>query len=400
MHVDMDCFYAAVALRRRPELRGKPVIVGGAGRGVVLSATYEARAAGVHSAMPMSRARRLCPSAVVLPPDMDAFHAASKGVFAIFDSITSVVEEASVDEAFLDVTGSLRRLGGARTIGELIRAQVTDEQQITCSVGIGPSKFIAKVASKEAKPDGLVEVRPDDVVAFLHPLPVERMWGVGEATAEKLHRLGLRSVADLAHTSRQTLQRAFGPRQGVLLADLAWGRDSRRVVGRAPERSVSSEETFGTDTDDARVIAREILRMSARTAGRLRRAGGLGRTVVLTLRFADFTTLSRSVTLRNPSDVTDEIHEQAMGLYGKLGLQRVRIRKVGVRVEGLIDIDQAYRQPELTDPDRGWREAEVAVDAAVRKFGPAAVQRAVLTRNPGGRPEDGPWDGGRRRGGG
>lgn len=397
MHVDMDCFYASVALRRRPELRGTPVIVGGAGRGVVLSATYEARAAGVHSAMPMSRARRLCPSAVVLPPDMDAFHAASKGIFAIFDSITSVVEGASVDEAFLDITGSLRRLGGARAIGELVRAQVTDEQQITCSVGIGPTKFIAKVASTQAKPDGLIEVRPDDVVAFLHPLPVERMWGVGEATAEKLHRLGLRSVADLAHTSRQTLQRAFGPRQGILLADLAWGRDGRRVVGRAPERSVSSEETFGTDTDDARVIAREILRMSARTAGRLRRAGVLGRTVALTLRFADFSTITRSATLRNPTDVTDEIHEQAMSLYRKLGLQRIRIRKVGVRVENLVDIEQAYRQPELTDPERGWREAEVAVDAAVRKFGPAAVQRAALTRNPDGRAEGDQWDGGRRR---
>ncbi len=379
MHVDMDAFYAMVELRRHPELAGLPMIVGGATRGVVLSATYQARADGVHSAMPMTQARRLCPRAVIVPPDMDAYLEASRAVFAIFDSVTAVVEGASVDEAFLDITGATRLLGSPVSIGERIRALVADEQQITCSVGIGPNKFIAKLASSAAKPDGLREVAEQDVVSFLHPLPVERMWGVGEATAEKLHRLGLATVAELAHTPRGTLQRAFGPRQGALLADLGWGRDTRQVVARPRERSVGSEETFSADTDDPEVIRRELLRMSDRTAARLRKAGMLGRTIVVSLRFADFTAITRSITVASPTDVTDEVYAQAVGLYHKLGLQRARIRRVGVRVEGLVETGDAYRQPELGEPDRGWREAEQAIDAAVAKFGPAAVQRAALT---------------------
>ncbi len=379
MHVDMDAFYASVELRRRPELAGLPMIVGGAARGVVLSATYQARAEGVHSAMPMTQARRLCPEAVVVSPDMDAYLEASRAIFAIFDSVTAVVEAASVDEAFLDITGSTRLLGSPTSIGERIRALVADEQQITCSVGIGPNRFMAKLASSAAKPDGLREVAEPDVVSFLHPLPVERMWGVGEATAEKLHRLGLTTVAALAHTPRGTLQRAFGPRQGALLADLAWGRDTRRVVASPRERSVGSEETFSSDTDDPEVIRRELLRMSDRTAARLRSSGLLGRTIVISIRFADFTTITRSITIASPTDITDEIHAQAVRLYHKLGLQRARIRRVGVRVEGLLEAGDAYRQPELGEPDRGWREAEQAIDAAVRKFGPAAVQRAALT---------------------
>ncbi|MFX4271331.1 DNA polymerase IV [Propionibacteriaceae bacterium Y1685] len=385
MHVDMDAFFAMVELRTRPELRGRPMIVGGATRGVVLSATYEARADGVRSGMPMTRARRLSPRAVVVPASHDRYQEVSEAVFAIFETWTDVVEGASVDEAFLDITGSLRRLGATPAeIGEMIRAQVHDEQRITCSVGIGPTKFVAKLASREAKPDGLREVRPEQVITFLHRLRVEQMWGVGEATAGKLARFGLTTVADLAHTPVETLVRAFGAHQGRMLSDLAWGRDSRPVVAREPERSIGSSETFGTDTDDPQVIARELLRMSDRTAGRLRRAGMVGRTVAITIRFADFTTITRSGTLSSPTDRTDEIHARASALYAKLGLQRARIRLVGVRVEGLVPLAEAHQQPSLAEPDHGWREVEQAMDAAAVKFGPRAVQRAVLShRRPG-----------------
>ncbi|MFW6596982.1 DNA polymerase IV [Propionibacteriaceae bacterium Y2011] len=380
MHVDMDAFFAMVELRDRPDLRGKPMIVGGHTRGVVLSATYEARAHGVRSGMPMTRARRLSPTAVVLPPRHDGYAAVSKSVFAILDTYSHVVEPASVDEAFLDITGSLKRLGRPSDIGEMIRAQVFDEQQVTCSVGIGPTKFIAKLASQACKPDGLMEVPPDKALAFLHPLPVERMWGVGEATAEKLNRFGLRTVADLAYTPLDTLTRAFGQHQGRLLNDLAWGRDPRPVVPHEPERSIGSSETFGRDTDDPAEIRRELLRMAEKTAARLRKAEFMARTVVLTVRFADFTTITRSGTMSSPTDIGAEIHQQAVALYEKLGLQRARIRLVGVRVEGLVPLAEAHRQPQLDEPEHGWREAEQAIDAAVAKFGPQAVQRATLAR--------------------
>jgi len=381
MHIDMDAFYASVELRRRPELVGKPMFVGGAERGVVLSANYEARAFGIEGGMPSSRARRMCPQAVAVPPDFDTYGEVSAGIVAVFESVTAHVESASIDEAYLDVTGSLRALGSPRAIGEHLRALVADEQGITCSVGIGPSKFIAKIASGQAKPDGLVEVLPGDVTTFLHPLPVTKIWGVGEATADKLHRLGIMSVADLAHTPATTLQRAFGPHQGMLLSELAWGRDGRRVVARPGERGVGCQETFSRDTDDPVLVRAELLRVAGTVAWRMRQAGVLGRTVTLTLRFADFRTVSKTLTLASPTDSTDELHGQAMALYGKFGLERPRIRRVGIRVEGLVDADKAYCQPTLDAPDRGWREAELAADAVRRKYGPHGVERAVLTRH-------------------
>ena len=383
MHVDMDAFYASVELARRPELRGLPMWVGGASRGVVLSVNYEARRSGVRSGMSSTRARRLCPSAIAVPPDHDAYLEASKGVFAIFANLTDAVETASIDEAFLDLTGAVRRLGDPRDIGERLRAQVADEQGVTCSVGIGPSKLIAKMASKQAKPDGLVEIAPAQVVSFLHPLPVEAIWGVGEATATKLHRLGLVTIADLAHTPKQTLQRALGPRLGGLLFDLSWGRDARRVTAAPGDRSIGAQETFGKDTDDPEVIATELLRLSARTASRMRRAGVLGRGVTISVRFADFTTITRSAALPGLTDVTDEIYATALSAFGKLHLQRARVRRVGVHVEGLVDVENAYQQFTLDAPDKGMRDAEQAADAAVHRFGPHAVRRASLTRRDG-----------------
>jgi DNA polymerase IV len=380
MHVDMDAFYASVELRRRPELRGKAVIVGGSPRGVVLSATYEARAKGVRSGMSSTEARRLAPKATFLAPDFDSYTAVSKAIVAVFRSVAAVVESASIDEAFLDLTGAVRMFGTPVEIGEYVRAVVSDEQQITCSVGIGPTKFIAKVASRAAKPDGLIEVLSEETVAFLHPLPVEAMWGVGNATAQKLHRLGIFTVGELAHTPRATLRPAFGPHASGLLSELAWGRDRRRVTPMEPEHSVGSQETFGRDTDDPDTVRRELLRMADRTARRMRKQRMLGRTISISVRFADFTELTRSTTMPTPTDVTDEIYAQALQLYERLGVGQARIRRIGVRVEQLVDRQRVYWQPQLTDPERGWREADLAIDAAVGKFGPGAVQRAILTR--------------------
>ncbi|WP_375431650.1 DNA polymerase IV [uncultured Friedmanniella sp.] len=380
MHVDMDAFYASVELRQRPELRGRPVIVGGSHRGVVLSATYEARALGVRSGMSSGQARRLAPGAVFLPPDFDSYAAVSRSIVAVFAAVSAAVESASIDEAFLDLTGSRRMYGPAAAIGERLRATVADEQAITCSVGIGPSKFVAKVASRTAKPDGLVEVAPEDVVAFLHPMPVDAMWGVGQPTAQKLGRLGIETVGQLAHAPASTLRQAFGPHAGRGLQELAWGRDRRRVVAGQPERSISSAETLGRDTDDPDAVRLELLRMADRTTRRMRKAGLVGRTVAVSLRFADFSELTRSVTLATPTDVTEEVYAAAAALYDRLGLPKARIRRIGVRVEGLGPAHRAARQPQLTDPERGWQEADQAVDAAVRKFGPTAVRRAALTR--------------------
>ncbi|WP_300078342.1 DNA polymerase IV [Propioniciclava sp.] len=379
-HVDMDAFYVEVALRERPELRGRPVWVGGATRGVVLSASYEARAYGVEGGMSSTRARRLCPDAVAIRPDYDAYEAVSEGVFAIFSSITPTVEKVSLDEAFLDLTGTRRLLGEPAEVGELIRALVADEQHVPCSVGIAPTKLIAKMASNAAKPNGLVQVHPGEVVAFLHPQAVEKIWGVGPATAGALHKLGLHTIGAVAHTPKSTLQRALGARAGGELWELAWGIDGRRVTATAGERSVGNQETFDRDTDDLDHIATEILRVSARVASRMRRARVVGRTVTLTLRFADFRTTQKSLTLRAPTDGTAAIHAAALQLLTAFRLERPRIRRVGVRVEGLLDADLAPRQPALDEPEHGWPDAERAADAVIARFGPHAVSRATLTR--------------------
>jgi DNA polymerase IV len=379
LHADMDAFYAAVELRTRPELVGTPVIIGGlGGRSVVLSATYEARAYGVHSAMPMSRARRLCPQATVIPPTPGRYAETSRGVMEVFRSITPLVEPLSLDEAFLDVGGAQRRLGGPRQIAELIRARVTDEQGITCSVGVASTKFVAKLASSRAKPDGLLVVPRDSVIAFLHPLPVGALWGVGERTEEVLTRLGLRTIGDIANTPSATLQRALGSAAGAHLAALAWGRDERSVVPHEPDKSIGAEETFARDVDDPRVVKRELLRLSDRTAARLRATGQVGRTVSIKVRFADFTTITRAKTLREPTDVARVVYDTALALYDALGLERARIRLVGVRVEGLAAAAATPRQLALGGTGEDWREAERAVDRAAARFGAGAVVPATL----------------------
>jgi DNA polymerase-4 len=381
LHVDMDAFFASVELLDRPELRGRPVIVGSpAGRGVVLSATYEARAQGVHSAMPMSRARRLCPQATIIPPSHGKYSEVSKGVMEIFHTITPLVEPIASDEAFLDVGGARRRLGPPAAIAALIREQVLDRFGITCSVGVASSKFVAKLASKQCKPDGLLVVPAGQVVEFLHPLPVSALWGVGERTEQSLVRLGIRTVGDLARVPPSTLQRELGQAAGGHLAALAWGRDERPVSAHVPDKSIGNEETFAVDVDDPEVIKRELLRLAERVAARMRKGGHVGRTVSVKLRRADFTTINRSRTLREPTDVAHVIYATACELFQAAGLERVRMRLVGVRMENLRPADEATRQLSLGERETGWREAEQAMDKAIRRFGPDAVLPASLVR--------------------
>ncbi|MGW6503489.1 DNA polymerase IV [Nonomuraea angiospora] len=381
LHVDMDAFFASVELLERPELRGRPVIVGSpAGRGVVLSATYEARAHGVHSAMPMSRARRLCPQATIIPPSHGKYSEVSKGVMEIFHTITPMVEPIASDEAFLDVGGARRRLGPPAAIAAMIREQVLDRYGITCSVGVASSKFVAKLASKQCKPDGLLVVPADQVVDFLHPLPVSALWGVGERTEQSLVRLGIRTVGDLARVPPATLQRELGQAVGGHLAALAWGRDERAVSAHAPDKSIGNEETFAADVDDPEVIKRELLRLSERVAARMRKGGHVGRTVSVKLRRADFTTINRSRTLREATDVAQVIYATACELFEAAGLQRVRLRLVGVRMENLRPAGEAVHQLGLGERETGWREAEQAMDKAIRRFGPDAVVPASLVR--------------------
>jgi DNA polymerase IV len=386
LHIDMDAFYASVAVRDRPELREVPVIVGGGQRGVVLSANYLARQYGVRSALPMTRARRMCPQAVIIAPDFETFGRVSASVMENFRKVTPVVEVLSLDEAFLDVSGSIRRLGSPQEIAEQLRATIHDEQRITCSVGVAATVSLAKLASRRAKPDGVLIVPADEVTSFLHPLDVGELWGVGEKTQAMLHRLGLITIGDVAHTPERTLRRAIGDNLGAHLHRLAWGSDDRRVTSRRgpdePDRSMGAEETFARDTDDRAVIVRELLRLAARVSGRMRVAGVAGRTVTIRVRFADFTTLTRSRTLPEATDVTQEIYRMAVRLYDGLGLQRARLRLAGVRVEGLVPRGSVHRQLMLGERERGWADADRAVDRATFRFGSAAVRPAALLSAP------------------
>jgi DNA polymerase IV len=378
IHVDMDAFYASVELREHPELRGRPMAVGGSGRGVVLSATYEARQLGINAPMPMTRARRMCPDLVVVPPRFRLYAAVSTAVMEILGEVTPLVEPLSMDEAFLDIRGAHRRLGTPPQIAEMVRARIADEQGITASVGVASTKFVAKLASTQCKPDGLLVVSGDEVVPFLHALPVGALWGVGEHTEDQLLRLGLRTVADIAHTPAATLVRALGTAAGEHLAALAWGRDERPVVAANRERSVGAQQTFSRDVDDPAIVRRELLRLADRVASRMRTSGVEGRTVILTVRFTDFTTITRSRTLRDPTDVGQEIYGTAAELFAALGLQRARLRLVGVRVSQLFPVDSRPRQLSFADKEYGWRAAERAVDRATHRFGPGAVQPASL----------------------
>lgn len=385
LHADMDAFFASVEVRDDPTLAGKPVVVGHpGGRSVVLAATYEARQFGIYSAMPMARAMRQCQDLVIVAPHAEKYSAASKAVMAILRSVTPEVEPLSSDEAFLDVSGAIRRLGSPRAIAEQIRTQIRADQNLPCSVGVASTKFVAKLASSRAKPNGLLVVPRESTLMFLHPLAVGALWGVGERTEEALTRIGLKTIGDIAHTDVTTLMHAVGKSAGRHLHALAWGQDPRRVVADEPDRSIGAEETFGRDISDRAALARELLRLSERCASRLRASGWVGRTVSIKVRFADFTTITRSRTIAEPTDVAQVVYDTALRLYDALDLDGVALRLVGVRVEGLTTAADRPEQLTLDGGDEEWRAAEQAVDRVAARFGRDAVKPAALV-DPGAR---------------
>jgi DNA polymerase-4 len=388
LHVDMDAFYASVEIKKQPELRGRPVVVGGGHRGVVAAASYEARRYGVRSAMSMSHALRLCPRAVVLPPDRAAYQEASNQVMAILRDVTPLVEPLSLDEAFLDVSGSVRLYGRPGAIAAAIRRRVSEQLELTCSVGVAPTKFVAKLASAHCKPDGLLVVPAAQVLDFLHPLPVTALWGVGARTAETMHRLGIRTVGDLAVTPLDTLRRAVGSASAEHLSALAHGLDPRAVQPHEVEKSISSDRTLDVDLTDETEVCRELLRLSEDVGTRVRERGFAARTIGIKIRYADFRTVTRVRTLPTWTDSTGEMYETAVDLYRGLGLDRPRIRLVGVKAENLREAGAIPEQLTLDMSSTpasvpGRNRADQAIDAARARFGSAAVRPGSLVASPG-----------------
>ena len=376
LHVDMDAFYASVAELDHPEYKGKALVVGAGTRGVVLSANYEARKFGIRAAMPVGRAKRMAPHAIFIAPEHHRYSEISERVMAIFHSYTPLVEPISLDEAFLDVTGSQKLFGTGREIAAKIREQVEKEEGITCSVGLAQSKFIAKLASQHCKPNGMLEIKPDRILEFLHPLPVRAIWGVGPKTAESLERLGLHTVSDIAHTPRATLIRALGESTGASLYELAWGRDYRDVIPDEPEKSIGNEETFSEDLDNPEEILREFLRMTEKATARLRERSLFTKTISIKIKFADFSSLTRSKTVPIAIDNTHDTYEVVKALYLALRNEGARIRLVGVSLSHLQE--GAPVQLELGARERGWREADTAIDRAQARFGRGSVRPGRL----------------------
>jgi DNA polymerase-4 len=384
LHVDMDAFFASVEIRARPELKGLPVVVGGAeGRGVVAAASYAARAYGVRSAMSMGQALRLCPKAVVISPSRGAYTEASRAVMKIFADFTPSIEPLSLDEAFLDVSGAVGLFGRPAEIARQIRRRVAEEQQLTCSVGVASIKSVAKLASGSCKPDGLRVVPKDGVLDFLHPLPVTALWGVGQRTAEPLRRLGIRTVGDLAATPLDTLRRAVGTASADHLHALANGRDERVVTAREPEKSISTDRTLLADLLTEAEVARELLRGAGEVSERLRQANRTARTVGIKIRFADFTTVTRVHTLAEPTQASTVVYAEALALYRGLRLDQPRVRLVGVKVENLRPADEATQLAlDLSGAEsRSADAADRAIDALTARFGDSAVRPASLLRH-------------------
>jgi len=376
LHVDLDAFYASVEALKDPSLRGKPVVVGGAGpRGVVASASYEARRFGIRSAMPGVRAKRLCPDAIFLPADFEAYRAHSNRFREVLLAHTPLVEPISLDEAFLDVGGATSLFGQPPAIAAKIRVDVEREVGVTCSVGVAPTKFVAKLASDGCKPDGMLVVPADGVLDYLEPLPVGRLWGVGEKTGEVLGRLAIRTIGDLGRTPESVLARLLGDQSARHLSELAHGIDDRDVVPYEAPKSVGHEETFERDLDDEESILRELLALSGRVASRLRADGYRARTVTLKVRLATFTTLTRARTLSDATDVGADLYRVVAELYRALPGERRRVRLLGVQASGLVQ--GAAEQLALLRGER-WGDVERAVDRIEARFGRGAAGPASL----------------------
>jgi DNA polymerase-4 len=380
-HVDMDSFYVSVEVRDDPSLRGRAVVVGGdpTGRGVVSSASYEARRYGVTSAMPTARALRLCPDLVVIRPRPDKYATASRILRGIFDEFSPLVEPLSLDEAFLDLTGTQRLFGSPKEIGAAIRRRVVEELSLTASVGIATSKFVAKLASDHEKPDGLTIVPPDDEVAFVQSLPLERIWGVGPATLEALRDAGVRSVAALAQADASQLEQRLG-RHARRLVRLARGEDDRRVDPGLGAKSISHEVTFARDQTDEGVLEGVLLGLAEKVARRARNQGVGGRTVTLKLRLPDFTTYTRSRTIEPSTQDTDRIYRVARSLFRSVDRQGAAVRLVGVGISNLTESVQldlfATDESEGPADEAKRQQLRETEDAIVRRFGKHVLGRA------------------------
>jgi DNA polymerase-4 len=389
LHVDLDAFYASVEQLDDPALRGRPVVVGGlGGRGVVAAASYEARAFGVRSAMPMGRARRACPQAAFVAPRFDRYSEKSREVMAILESVAPLVEQLSIDEAFLDVAGARRLLGTGVEIAELLRARVRAEAGLVASVGVATTKFLAKLASDLAKPDGLLAVEPGTEETFLAPLPVSRLWGVGPATQRKLERMAVHTIGDVAALPEAALTAALGNALGQKLRALAHNDDPRPVVPERATKSIGAEETFAVDLDTRDACDREVVRLADRVAARLHAAGLEARTVTLKFRYADFETRTRSRTLPNATAVSTVFLDTARELLDAVDTAR-GVRLLGVSLSHLapVAVEQAtldLGDGEADDPSRVERRAQVerAVDAVRDRFGTRSVGPASIIAAP------------------
>lgn len=378
LHIDMDAFYASVEQQDDPDLRGRPVIVGadpkaGTGRGVVAACSYEARQFGVHSALPISQAWRRCPGAVYLRPRMERYVAVSNVIMATFRSYTELVEPLSIDEAFLDVTGSGRALGSPASIARKIKAEVRERTGLTASVGIAPNKFLAKIASDLEKPDGFVRVPPDDVHGFLAPLGVGRLWGVGPRTAARLEAAGLRTIGQVAAVSPVELTERIGV-SGEHIWRLAHGEDDRPVAPHREAKSISRETTFPEDVRDVAALRLTLRTLADDVARRLRDQGFRARTIVLKLRYSDFTTYTRQVSRPGGLDGSREIFSHVLGLLADFDLSRP-VRLLGVGAAGLSGT-RTGRQLSLFESDRRGVRIDRVIDAVRSRHGEGSIQRA------------------------
>jgi DNA polymerase IV len=377
LHVDMDAFYASVEERDDPSLVGKPVIVGGSaeGRGVVAAANYEVRIFGVHSAMASARAKRLCPHAVFIKPRMNHYAEISQQIRTIFDEFTPLVEPLSLDEAFLDATGSESLFGSAANIGRQIKQRIRSKLGLIASVGVASNKFVAKIASDLNKPDGFLVVEPGEVQAFLDPLPVGRLWGVGKVTGQVFDRLSIRTISQLRQLTSESLSDLFGS-SGEHYWRLAHGMDDRQVVPDREAKSISHETTFAEDIADGEVLQAWLTELAEQVARRLRRHALKGRTVELKVRFADFQTVTRSLTLPEPTNITQELlHAGAALLATKLPQHHLPVRLLGFGVKGFDDTGRSQRQL-FDEPDRErHRQLDRVADQISEKFGKLAIRR-------------------------
>ncbi len=400
LHVDMDAFFVSAELVRRPDLRGLPVVVGGTGgRGVVAAASYEARSFGIFSAMSTYQARRLCPRAIFLQGDHSYYASISSKVMEIFERYTPLVEPISLDEAFLDVGGSVRLHGSPFEIAQSIRRDINHEQGLTCSVGIAPNKFLAKLATEEAKPSpgpkgpvpglGVKIVEEYEIQEFLDPLPVRSLWGVGPVTVARLDQIGVTTVLQLRNFPRDSLIQALGKTQGAHLHRLAHGVDERNVEARQNIKSLSHEETFSEDLYSEQRVTTEIFRMADAVGKRLRGLGILGATVNLKVRLKDFSTFTRSVTLPNPTDSGKVVGRNAVNLLESIETSS-GVRLLGVGVSNLTESDLGLQLSfdDIEGGDPEWRDAEKAIDQIHEKFGTQSIGAASTLSETGLRPKE------------